>query len=389
MPTPVPAGLGKRLAAGVVDALVVLPGAALVAAGVQVAVGVRVAEQVGALPEGGSGSGGRVLLVSGLVLTALVGLVQWIAHGRTGWTVGKLVMDLRTVDVATGKPVGLLRILLRQVVLGVGSVLVLVSILVSARRRGWHDLAAGTLVREGGSQVGPVPETGRIDALLAQAPRAADPRSAPPPAAEAVPAVSDVVPDVTPVVGSPASPAEPAAPLSPDVTPVPAVPTVTPVPPPADVTPVPAVPTVTPPPWPGAADPEPAGVPPEIEVTRHSSLRRREVPEQELGVSITLSDGRRITVSGHHLLGRNPSPRPGEPAPAGLITVPDPGRSVSKTHLLLGVDGVGLWVQDRGSTNGTVVTLADGQQILCAADQTVRVPGGATASFGDHWFTVD
>ncbi|MCL3863198.1 hypothetical protein M1R94_19525 [Actinotalea sp. K2] len=55
---------------------------------------------------------------------------------------------------------------------------------------------------------------------------------------------------------------------------------------------------------------------------------------------------------------------------------------------MAGVDRQGVWLRDRSSTNGTVVTLPDGQQILCAPDQQVRVPVGATVAFGDFWFTV-
>ena len=61
----------------------------------------------------------------------------------------------------------------------------------------------------------------------------------------------------------------------------------------------------------------------------------------------------------------------------------DPGRSVSKTHLQMGVDADGAWVADRGSTNGTVVTLPDGQQVVCRVDHPVRLRPGATVQLGD------
>jgi len=71
--------------------------------------------------------------------------------------------------------------------------------------------------------------------------------------------------------------------------------------------------------------------------------------------SLTLPDAAVATVTGPTLLGRNPS---GERA---LLAVPDPTRSVSKTHALLEPDPAGLWLTDLGSTNGTA--LVDGASV--------------------------
>lgn len=98
---------------------------------------------------------------------------------------------------------------------------------------------------------------------------------------------------------------------------------------------------------------------------------------------LRISDGTEMTITDTVLVGRNPSPAP-EESIGQLVRVQDPGRSVSKTHLLVGVDADGVWVVDRGSTNGTVVTLTDGQQIICAEHQVVRLPEGATVTFGDY-----
>lgn len=128
----------------------------------------------------------------------------------------------------------------------------------------------------------------------------------------------------------------------------------------------------------------------DVESTRLRPARGK-VPElaesRGPAVTVELTDGQRIAVTGTALVGRDPSPRPGEEADQ-LIRVADPGRSVSKTHLRIGVDRGNLWVTDRDSTNGTVVTLADGQQILCGAEQQVRLPAGATVAFGDYGLNV-
>ena len=98
---------------------------------------------------------------------------------------------------------------------------------------------------------------------------------------------------------------------------------------------------------------------------------------------LRISDGTEMTITDTVLVGRNPAPAQ-EESIGQLVRVQDPGRSVSKTHLLVGVDADGVWVVDRGSTNGTVVTLTDGQQIICAEHQVVRLPEGATVTFGDY-----
>jgi pSer/pThr/pTyr-binding forkhead associated (FHA) protein len=99
-------------------------------------------------------------------------------------------------------------------------------------------------------------------------------------------------------------------------------------------------------------------------------------------VVLRLSDGREVPLRGMTLLGRNPRPDADEVV-TDLVTLTDPRLSVSKTHLLVGMDAAGPFVVDRHSTNGTMVTLPDGQQILCGPGQTVRVPPGAVVTFGD------
>jgi len=102
---------------------------------------------------------------------------------------------------------------------------------------------------------------------------------------------------------------------------------------------------------------------------------------------LRLDDGRNVAVEGLVLLGRNPQPRVGE-EDATLIKVSDETRTVSKSHLAVGVDVTGLYVMDRGSTNGTMVTAPDGGQRPCPPGDLVDVPGGSVVSFGDHWLEV-
>lgn len=105
------------------------------------------------------------------------------------------------------------------------------------------------------------------------------------------------------------------------------------------------------------------------------------------GWSVTLDDGRPVTVIGPVLLGRNPQPDPGEEH-AQLIKIADQTRTVSKTHLRISVDDTGLYVTDLGSTNGSTVTTIDGVSRRCPAGDRVRVSEGNIVSIGDHWFEV-
>lgn len=100
---------------------------------------------------------------------------------------------------------------------------------------------------------------------------------------------------------------------------------------------------------------------------------------------IRVDDGQDVQLGGSVLLGRNPAPQPGENVEQ-LLPVSDPGRSISKTHLHLRVDGDGVWVTDRNSTNGSAVTTPDGIQTRLHAGEAVLVRPGSTVHFGDRSF---
>ncbi|NQD86283.1 FHA domain-containing protein [Paenarthrobacter sp. CM16] len=100
---------------------------------------------------------------------------------------------------------------------------------------------------------------------------------------------------------------------------------------------------------------------------------------------IQVDDGQDVQLGGSCLLGRNPAAQPGE-AVEQLLPVVDPGRSISKTHLHLRVDGDGVWVTDRNSTNGSAVTTPDGLQTRLHPGQPVLVRPGSTVHFGDRSF---
>ena len=61
---------------------------------------------------------------------------------------------------------------------------------------------------------------------------------------------------------------------------------------------------------------------------------------------------------------------------------------MSKTHLALGVDDAGLFVVDRGSTNGSTVTPPGQPTVPVGAFHAVSVVDGSVVSIGDHWVRI-
>jgi len=416
-PGAVPAASGRRLLAAVVDTL-----AAFVLGGGFVVAGFAV--QVAAVDDGSlSPTGVSPLTVLGIALLVTFLAVQWWYQGTRGFTLGSRLVGVRTLAARTGRPVGMGRIALRMLVLTLalavpvlGPVLLLVSALrdPAGRRQGWHDKAAGTVVFDIGVGIDPatlqVGETGRrMDRLLAPtvsstldvphaepadevdqsaeldtgprqpttpvrvpvlvAPRADGIGSEHPGA----PLVNGASPSVD--SGQPSELTDPRRPARPAEAPSAGLP--------ERVVPV------------GAYESVSFGSLPldeEVDRTRLRSARSKVAYAPSRGArpraTLLLWDNRLIVLDGTALVGRNPAPRAGEQLPVQVIAVVDRGRSVSKTHLAIGVDRDGVWLRDRNSTNGTIVTLADGQQILCAPEQTVRVPSGASVAFGDYWLTV-
>ncbi|MBD7918153.1 RDD family protein [Cellulomonas sp. Sa3CUA2] len=376
-----PASLGRRFLAVLVDQVVLL----VLGGGVVVVAALRVST---ALRDGAAPAAPVVpvpLLVAAAVLATVVTVVQWLAHGRLGWTLGRRLLGVRTVDVHSRRPVGAGRVLVRGLVVAagalvcaVGQYVVLLSPLLdrTGRRRGWHDRAVDAEVLRAATsrRGGDVVRRHVAGAGAAPGPAAAAPRP-PVPLPAAGPAAAAGGPQVTespaPVGTPPATPAAGLvlAPLHPQRSA-----------PDLDTRAIPAVrssPTLA------------FGLAPELETTRPAAPRTDVVPEPRTGstpgLRVAFDDGRVLTVERLALVGRNPSPGPG----LQVVRVVDPTRSVSKTHLQLAVDSAGgAWVVDRGSTNGTLVTLPDGGQVVCPVDHPVRLREGAVVVFGDRSLRV-
>lgn len=369
MPAPgsIPAGLGKRLLARVIDAVAALVlGAGLVLGGV-----------AGQLRDGGPVS---ALTVAGLVLLVGQGLLQWWLLATRGYTLGRLVTGVRVLTADQGRPIGLARALLRELVVTVALAVPVVGAVAlaasaradrSGRLRGWQDRLTGVTVFDVNAGVDPAvatptpsEATSRLQALLGEQDRRRHRdgnRVEPEPDSGADPSSTSTDQDE----GAAMARREPNQETR-------------------------VVPTA---PYEQMSSASYRALDGDVERTRLREARTKVAyaptrAQTRPRATLLLWDNRVVVLEGTALVGRNPAPREGEALPVQVIAVVDRGRSVSKTHLAIGVDTAGVWLRDRNSTNGTVVTLEDGQQILCAPEQKVRVPVGASVAFGDYWLTV-
>nr|WP_255358250.1 zinc-ribbon domain-containing protein [Yonghaparkia sp. Soil809] len=176
----------------------------------------------------------------------------------------------------------------------------------------------------------------------------------------------------SPAAVSPASVSATSAPVpmpAPAATPAPATP------------PAPAV-APAPRPAPLVSSPPESTLEPDTENTRL-------VPRGSTGARFVLqfSTGESYTVLGSGIIGRNPSPEPGE-AVDHIVTIVDPGRSVSKSHLEFGQDNGVFWVSDRHSGNGSVIREPGSEPRYCEPGRRYRVVRGTRIDIGEQFVVV-
>lgn len=375
-------------------------------------------------------TGGEGAMLPGLLGLA-VAVGQVVAEARGG-TLGSRLLGLRTVDERTGEVPGIGRALLRQVVLGLGTVVCLVGNWVVAasgawdsgpRRRGWHDKASGTAVvhasasatravAPGGSQSG-------SGAWTPPRPAATPAAAAPAPSAPEAPAPASLedflFAPTSPSGGAPAA-RQPAAP--PVASPPPASPPVAVPAAPVPSAPVhetpgarpaaasgPAVPEpdlLPPPPVAGvgaspvAAPPAPAGtVDDDLAELEHTRVRDPETLRRRTGtLSLHFDTGERVRVVGRGLVGRGPRAEDGQDI-LHVVALQDAARTLSRVHAEFGpvpatddADSA-IWVTDRNSTNGTVVVDPSGVARVLPAGTRALVGHGWTVRLGDREARVE
>jgi hypothetical protein len=113
------------------------------------------------------------------------------------------------------------------------------------------------------------------------------------------------------------------------------------------------------------------------------------VPRRDTGERFVLqfSTGESVTVFGSGLLGRNPIPQPSEYFEQ-LVSISDPGKSVSKTHLEFGQEAGSFWVSDRFSGNGSVVREPEAAPRRLVAGKRYRIVRGTRVDIGEQFFVV-
>jgi pSer/pThr/pTyr-binding forkhead associated (FHA) protein len=109
--------------------------------------------------------------------------------------------------------------------------------------------------------------------------------------------------------------------------------------------------------------------------------------EPEPSFVLEFSTGQVVTVTGRGVIGRAPRDA-GDDASLQLVTVDDPGRSVSKVHARFDVDAHGLWIEDLGSGNGTVVVQPGGSPVAVHPGGRTPVGVGAVVRLGRQSFSV-
>lgn len=325
------ASVGRRLAAYLVDALATL----LLWAGSAGLVTVGVAND------------NQLVVALGLVVGLLAlayALAVLVGIARTGRSPGKKALGLVVLDQATGRPIGFLRALLRQLVLGVLGPVNLVQLLFIGkhqRRQGWHDNVGDSVVLdEKTGQRTAAPVTGPASALpsLATGPLPSPPGSL-----------------ITP---------PPVAPLPGGLVP----------PPPGIVLPPPPpAPSVEPPARTERRQPSPSAAS-AVPAPAATALR------------LTAASGVTMHLSGMVLAGRDPDTALVEGAVVWRLQ--DPELSVSKTHALFGTTDGAAWVEDWHSTNG-VALRRGGQETELSPHERVPLQAGDELLLGDFVVRVD
>ncbi len=355
--------------------------------------------------------GGGVLSVIASVVNLAWAVLLLLRLGNKAATPGMQVMKLQLVGFYDGRPIGVGRALIRGLVLwllsvtGIGLLVLLILLLLHPRHQGLHDQAAKAVMIKRRALA---PRSAHHASAAASAPQhlpAGPPPQYPPQQpGQQQPQHQPSAPPQFPPQHQPSAPGQQAPAYGPPQPgyartgpgqgpygqPTPSAPSGGPGGPPAPLTPPPGM-------KPGApyAPVGRGGPPPQRPVTPVSAPQpfgsasaddvTAAVPRS--GWRAVLDDGREIALDGLVLLGRNPQPQPGE-EDAQLIKIADETRTVSKSHLAVGLDASGVFVVDRGSTNGSTVTNAQGVSTRCQMGEVVYVEQGSIVSIGDHWLEI-
>lgn len=141
-------------------------------------------------------------------------------------------------------------------------------------------------------------------------------------------------------------------------------------------------PALMPAPVPAPIQPSPPAPAADVESTRL-------VPRGTGGARFVLqfSTGESYTVLGSGLAGRNPHPEPGEYVDH-LVTIVDPGRSISKTHFEFGQHEGVFWLSDRHSGNGSIIREPGSEARVCEPGRRYPIVRGTRVDIGEQFVVV-
>ncbi len=406
------AGLGRRLLAAIIDAAPLV----LVGGGVPALLAVQ-SEPSATLV--------MVSIIAGSVVAAAYGLYQWWAYGTRGAGLGARIMGVRLVGMGDGRSIGWWRVFVRQLVFTalmltvIGGIALVVFLVIHERRQGWHDMAVSAIVvqpKVGKQQVSESPRTAQAPSIVGLPPHLSSsfsprvgntdmgegpgvghapgtPGKQPAPAwmprLETEPLISTGPSGHNPYArqGGPASspnppsqqgqpgrtgPMDQARPVNQGWIPLPT---------PSSIIEQPRqAPKVRPRDF-GGTDDDSDGT--RIAAPMAGTGSR---PGHQ-GWYVRLDDGREVELAVTVLLGRNPQKSDDDPD-VHLVPAGGDGRMISRTHVLVGTDARGVYVVDRGSTNGTALVTHGGGLEPCPVGTQIRVRDGQQVSYGNRWFTV-
>lgn len=324
---------------------------------IDIAVGVAVPLMLVSMVAGavfglGAMNGATVTLLPALIPVLLVAsCIGWaLAYSAMqggGGSIGQRLTGLRLADADTGDPIGFGRAFGRNFVFGLAAVIIVgfFSPLFdrSARRQGWHDLAAGVCV---------------VDVRADRA------------AVRTVVAASTLAPDAPPAYGARVSTT-----VSADA-PTGAVERID----------APELELTASTSTPGRFRRSSAALLPARDVAeapRATSEALWDAPVQRVGhrviAELTWDDGTRMAVYGRTVCGRNPEREGG----VAVLALRDETLSMSKTHFEIGGDDDGAWIIDRFSTNGTNL-VRDDERIGLVPGIPAALHPGDRLEFGDR-----
>lgn len=119
------------------------------------------------------------------------------------------------------------------------------------------------------------------------------------------------------------------------------------------------------------------------EEEEEDDLERTMIRRPSFSIRLNFDDGSHHFLVGKALVGRSPEADDAHEG-AHLISISDPGRSISKLHMCLSVQAGAVLVEDMKSLNGTTVVTPEGTTLAVIPGAPVLAPVGSTVYYGDR-----